>query len=89
MNEVIDIRLTYNKIKNKQNAWIMIRFCAIMMDLIHKISVEIHIPRNTTEYFSYTSDKYWSKILSGIYYLENNVYPLKHEMFNKIHIGSI
>ena len=88
MNEVIDIKLIYGKIKNKQTAWIMIRFCAIMMDLLHEISVEIQMPRCTTEYFSYTSDKYWAKILNGMYYLENNVHPSKHEMLNKIHIGS-
>ena len=88
MNDVLDLRLIYDKIKNKQNIWIMIRFCAIMIDIIHDVSLEIHMPRNTTEMFSYTSDKYWAKIINGLDYLENNPHPSKHELLNKIHLGS-
>lgn len=88
MNEVLDLKLIFDKIKNKQHLWIMIRFCAIMLDISHDISIEIHTPRNTTEFFSYTSDKYWAKIINGIDYLENNPYPFKDELLNKIHLGS-
>jgi hypothetical protein len=61
----------YNASQYKQLLWIIMRYVSVYTMYINNVSIEIHLPRNSQEIFTYHSDKYWAKIIYGLnhYYL--------------------
>jgi len=41
------------------------RYVCIILSIHELAFIELHIPRNTREIFTYNSDKYWSRVLFG------------------------
>lgn len=46
----------------------MMRYVCFVCEYLYDLHIEIHKPRNSTEFFTYASDKYWSKLLYGLKY---------------------
>lgn len=61
-----DILKTYDTLPNKIFLWSIMRYVCLILKMFHGISIEIHIPRNSTEFYTYNSDRIWAKILSGL-----------------------
>jgi hypothetical protein len=65
MNDLLPI---FDTLSNKIHLWRMMRYLCISCDILHGVDIEFHKPRNSTEYFTYNSDKYWSKLIYGLTY---------------------
>jgi len=67
---------------------ILMRYLLLVIQLKIKDSVELHLPRNTSEYFTYQSDKLWSKIIYAIMYINENNDPMCYNnLLHYIHVG--
>lgn len=78
----------YNSLKNKKLAWLYMRYFTFYYDSIHKTCHDIIEPRLGREYFTFRSDKYWAKIIYGLYYLQEKPATLEIKLFEAIHNGS-
>jgi hypothetical protein len=81
----------FNIDENNKIYLILIRYILLIIQMKYNDIIELHSPRNTTEYFTYTSDKMWSKIIYGMVYL-NEVFQKKETvsynvLFHYIHVG--
>jgi hypothetical protein len=47
----------------------LIRYIILVIEIKLSDSIELHLPRNTTEFFTYNSDKYWSKLIYAMNYI--------------------
>jgi hypothetical protein len=56
-----------------------------MIDLFYGIPIELHEPRKSVEFFTYLSDKYWSKLLYG---LSNATISSLEKVHEQIHFGA-
>jgi hypothetical protein len=61
-----DLLSIFDTLPNKIHLWRMMRYFTLIYKIHHGISIEIHKPRNTTEMFTYYSDKFWSKLIYGL-----------------------
>lgn len=82
-----DILNNFNVLHNKNELWFIMRFICIVINVHLNINFELHPPRNTTEMFTYTSDKYWSKIIDTWKQLQSNPDMNKDDIFISMHIG--
>jgi hypothetical protein len=85
--EKYDILNSYNILLQNNENWFLIRYICIVLDIYLDIKIELHPLRNTTELFTYHSDKYWSKIIYTWTKLECNPDMTIDEIFTCVHIG--
>ena len=82
-----DLLNDYKKLSSieQKELWIIMRYVCVILKIKYNTCVEIHQPRNTTEFYTYSSDKYWVKIFYGLLYLK--LYPSSSmiEMWIYIH----
>jgi hypothetical protein len=78
----------YKLLKNKQLAWLYMRYFTFYYDSINKSCHEIIEPRSGSEYFTYKSDKYWAKIIYGLLQLQENHATSEIKLCEAIHNGS-
>jgi len=84
--DTYDILKNFNILDNKKDLWFLMRFICIVIEVHLNIKFELHPPRNTSEMFTYTSDKYWSKIIDTWKQLQSNPKMSKDDIFISIHI---
>lgn len=78
----------YKLLKNKQLAWLYMRYFIFYYDSMNKTCHEILEPRLGREYFTYKSDKYWAKIIYGLLHLQENSNSSEIKLCEAIHNGS-
>ena len=61
-----DLLENFDKIPNKNHMWSMMRYISLVIDIYYNNNLELHYPRNSEEYFTYMSDKYWIKLIYGL-----------------------
>ena len=89
----IDILKDFDTLPNNIIYWKLIRYIILVLQVKQNISIELHPPRNTTEFFTYISDKLWSKIIHGMSYIllnpvDNDYNPKQiYNLFHHIHLG--
>lgn len=68
----------------------LIRYIILTIELRLNDSIELHLPRNSKEFFTYNSDKYWSKLIYALRYI-NKVEIAKNInytiLLHHIHVG--
>ena len=79
-----DLLANFDLLPNKNYLWMMMRYISVIFDIYYNISIEIHKPRNTDEFFTYSSDKYWSKLIYGLLVCKTDV----NTIMNSIHEGN-
>jgi len=67
-----DLLNKFNALPNKNFLWSMMRYTSVIYQVIHHSKLEIHTPRNSTEYYTYISDKYWAKLIYGLSLSKSN-----------------
>jgi len=80
---MVDLLTIYNTLPNKLFLWSIMRYICLAFKIYYNISIEIHSPRDSTEVYTYHSDKMWAKILYGL--LPEKLY---RPMLQKIYEGS-
>jgi hypothetical protein len=78
-----DLLSIFDTLPNKIHLWRMMRYFTIIYNIKYGISIEIHKPRNTTEMFTYHSDKFWAKLIYGL-----STRNLQKPVLVKMHEGS-
>ena len=82
-----DLLNKFNALPNKNFLWSMMRYTSVIYQVIHNSKLEIHTPRNSTEYYTYISDKYWAKLIYGLsllsmcYHFQILVYDYSRYLF--------
>jgi hypothetical protein len=61
-----DFLENFDKLPNKNHMWSMMRYISLVIDIYYNNNLELHYPRNSEEYFTYLSDKYWIKLIYGL-----------------------
>jgi hypothetical protein len=68
----------------------LIRYIILTIELRLNDSIELHLPRNSKEFFTYNSDKYWSKLIYAMRYI-NKIDIVKKMnytiLLHHIHVG--
>jgi hypothetical protein len=85
MEESIKLDDLYKSYPNKTKLWILMRYVSVMIDVFYNIPIELHEPRKSVEFFTYLSDKYWSKLLYG---LSNTNISSLEKVHEQIHFGA-
>jgi hypothetical protein len=87
----IDELVMFKLCKENQIYLQLIRYIILTIELKLKDSVELHPPRNSKEFFTYNSDKYWSKLIYALRYInkKNEIAKnLKYAiLLHYIHVG--
>jgi hypothetical protein len=78
----------YNSLKNKKLAWLYMRYFTFFHDFTYDKCHEIISPRDGLEYFTYRSDKFWTKIIYGLIHLKEHPYTNEIKLCEAIHYGS-
>jgi hypothetical protein len=82
------LRNLYDALDNKEVAWMLMRYISVLYDVIYNISLELHHPRNSCEFYTFNSDRYWAKVIYALHYLSKNSENTEVELLNQIHVGS-
>ena len=85
--DTYDILNDFNILLQNNECWFLIRYIYIILDIYLDVKLELHPFRNTTELFTYQSDKYWSKIIYTWTKLEYNPDMTLDEIFLCVHLG--
>jgi hypothetical protein len=82
------LRNLYDALDNKEVAWMLMRYISVLYGVLYETSLEIHHPRNSCEFYTFNSDKYWAKVIYALHYLNKNTENTEVELLNQIHVGS-